>query len=199
VELAHRWLRCAPIADQVEAHQARIAGKRLRYVLEPLASKIEGAPAIIARLKALQDGLGRCTMPLFRRLPRAGITDRRRRNRHGGFPASCWRGPPPRRRRGKRPPVKTTRGWGWLLWHNGFGRRPRRAYAELKSVWLDAVIGLVAGRGCEPFAALTAEPAVSLEPSRPGILRVTQSVPEASRNHGRQSSIDVRGSPETSS
>jgi CHAD domain-containing protein len=58
-ELANRLVVVRSIADQVEAHQARIAGKRLRYVLEPVAPRIEGAPAIIAQLKALQDGLGR--------------------------------------------------------------------------------------------------------------------------------------------
>jgi CHAD domain-containing protein len=46
------------IADQVEAHRARIAGKRLRYLLEPVAPQVEGAPALISRLKDLQDVLG---------------------------------------------------------------------------------------------------------------------------------------------
>ena len=46
------------IADQVEAHRARIAGKRLRYLLEPVAPQVEGAPALIGRLKDLQDVLG---------------------------------------------------------------------------------------------------------------------------------------------
>ena len=59
VELASRLVAVRSIADQVEAHQARIAGKRLRYVLEPVAARIEGAPALIGRLKALQEGLGR--------------------------------------------------------------------------------------------------------------------------------------------
>jgi CHAD domain-containing protein len=58
-ELGNRLLAVRSIADQTEAHQARIAGKRLRYVLEPVAARIEGAPAIILQLKALQDGLGR--------------------------------------------------------------------------------------------------------------------------------------------
>jgi hypothetical protein len=59
LELGNRLVAVRSIADQVEAHQARIAGKRLRYVLEPLASRIEGAPAIIVQLKSLQDALGR--------------------------------------------------------------------------------------------------------------------------------------------
>jgi CYTH domain-containing protein/CHAD domain-containing protein len=39
--------------DRVEAHQARIAGKRLRYLLEPL-----GEDQLVGRLRRLQDDLG---------------------------------------------------------------------------------------------------------------------------------------------
>jgi CHAD domain-containing protein len=56
--LASQLALVATIADQVEAHRARIAGKRLRYLLEPVAEAVEGAPGIIARLKELQDVLG---------------------------------------------------------------------------------------------------------------------------------------------
>jgi CHAD domain-containing protein/CYTH domain-containing protein len=44
-------------ADE-ELHRARIAGKRLRYLAEPLADVIENTPAAIAPLKAGQDLLG---------------------------------------------------------------------------------------------------------------------------------------------
>jgi CHAD domain-containing protein len=43
--------------DQAAAHRARIAAKRLRYLLEPVAHEGEGE-AIIGRLKELQDLLG---------------------------------------------------------------------------------------------------------------------------------------------
>ena len=56
--LASQLALVGTIADQVEAHRARIAGKRLRYLLEPVAEAVEGAPGIIARLKELQDVLG---------------------------------------------------------------------------------------------------------------------------------------------
>jgi len=39
-------------------HAARIIGKRLRYLVEPLVSAVPGAPMLIKRLKALQDLLG---------------------------------------------------------------------------------------------------------------------------------------------
>jgi CHAD domain-containing protein len=56
--LASQLALVGSIGDQVEAHRARIAGKRLRYLLEPVAPRLEEAPALIARLKELQDGLG---------------------------------------------------------------------------------------------------------------------------------------------
>jgi len=44
--------------DVREGHEARIAAKRLRYLLEPVMKIIPGAADIVDRLKALQDVLG---------------------------------------------------------------------------------------------------------------------------------------------
>lgn len=46
------------IGDQDEAHRARIAAKRLRYLIEPFAAELEGAAEVVRRLKRLQDALG---------------------------------------------------------------------------------------------------------------------------------------------
>jgi CHAD domain-containing protein len=46
------------VADEERAHEARIAAKRLRYLLEPLRRDVEGAGDLIARLKELQELLG---------------------------------------------------------------------------------------------------------------------------------------------
>lgn len=46
------------IDDQEEAHLARIAAKRLRYLLEPFTAELEGAADVVKRLKRLQDALG---------------------------------------------------------------------------------------------------------------------------------------------
>lgn len=46
------------IRDEEPAHRARIAAKRLRYGLEPLAGRIPGVEAVIDRLRELQDQLG---------------------------------------------------------------------------------------------------------------------------------------------
>ncbi len=44
--------------DDAAVHAARITGKRLRYLLEPLNGAVPGVPLLIKRLKALQDLLG---------------------------------------------------------------------------------------------------------------------------------------------
>jgi CHAD domain-containing protein len=45
-------------ADEEEIHHARIAGKRLRYLLEPLAGELAGGKALVMELRALQDLMG---------------------------------------------------------------------------------------------------------------------------------------------
>ena len=45
-------------SDDEVAHRARIAGKRLRYVLEPVVAAWPGGEELIERLKAVQDLLG---------------------------------------------------------------------------------------------------------------------------------------------
>jgi CHAD domain-containing protein/CYTH domain-containing protein len=44
--------------DERQVHRARIAGKRLRYLLEPVAAQVPGGDALVERLKVLQDALG---------------------------------------------------------------------------------------------------------------------------------------------
>lgn len=46
------------IADQEEAHEARIEGKRLRYLLEPFAEHVEGGGRLVSALKEFQDVAG---------------------------------------------------------------------------------------------------------------------------------------------
>ena len=59
VSQAAGWLETVIRADQAEeAHKARIAVKRLRYLLEPLVSEIPELPAYIDALASLQDLLG---------------------------------------------------------------------------------------------------------------------------------------------
>jgi CHAD domain-containing protein/CYTH domain-containing protein len=46
------------VADQEEAHEARIAAKRLRYLLEPFAKEVDGLARLLRRLRKLQELLG---------------------------------------------------------------------------------------------------------------------------------------------
>ena len=57
-ELHDHISRVHSLADETEAHEARIAAKRLRYLLEPIAKLVPGADALVDRLKSLQDVLG---------------------------------------------------------------------------------------------------------------------------------------------
>jgi CHAD domain-containing protein len=57
-ELAGALAQVHAAGDDQEAHLARIAAKRLRYLLEPFADELPEAARLIARLKSLQDALG---------------------------------------------------------------------------------------------------------------------------------------------
>ena len=56
--LGKKLARIRSIADQDSIHAARIAGKRLRYVLEPLAAELSGAKRTVESLKTFQDRFG---------------------------------------------------------------------------------------------------------------------------------------------
>lgn len=57
-DLRRRLKRIRSVDDVTESHQARIAGKRLRYLLEPIAQQVAAGPALLAHLRSLQDTLG---------------------------------------------------------------------------------------------------------------------------------------------
>lgn len=56
--VAERLTRVETFDDEKGAHAARIAGKRLRYLLEPVADHIEGAPELVSDLAKMQDTFG---------------------------------------------------------------------------------------------------------------------------------------------
>jgi CHAD domain-containing protein/CYTH domain-containing protein len=57
-ELDVHLSRVHTIADEAEAHRARIRAKRLRYLFEPIADDVEGVDEVLVSLKGLQDLLG---------------------------------------------------------------------------------------------------------------------------------------------
>ena len=113
------------MVDEAPAHRARIAAKRLRYLLEPIRSEVDGVEPLIGKLRELQDALGELRdsrmqrAALVRDLAKAGREHVRRLEAavHAGVadtPAArtripgraCWRWPSgsrsarPRRSRG---------------------------------------------------------------------------------------------------
>lgn len=56
--LDRKLARIRSIADEDNIHAARIAGKRLRYVIEPLATEFNGVKRSIESLKIFQDRFG---------------------------------------------------------------------------------------------------------------------------------------------
>jgi CYTH domain-containing protein/CHAD domain-containing protein len=57
-ELRRHIRRVRTVDDVEESHRARINGKRLRYLLEPIAPHVTGGPELLTRLRSLQDSLG---------------------------------------------------------------------------------------------------------------------------------------------
>jgi len=57
-EFADRLAAVRDPSDAAAAHAARIAAKRVRYVVEPVADRVPGGPSVVRRLKSLQDLLG---------------------------------------------------------------------------------------------------------------------------------------------
>ncbi len=57
-ELGARLARVRSVEDRDEAHEARIAVKRLRYLLEPARPFVAGAAPVVSDLKRLQELLG---------------------------------------------------------------------------------------------------------------------------------------------
>jgi len=163
-ELANRVVAVRSIADQVEAHQARIAGKRLRYVLEPVAPRIEGAPAIIVQLKALQEGLGRLHDAhvfagyLAQALQTAAAEQARRVSREllaWAAPDAWARDPAP----GEDDPRL-----GLVALAQRLRQEAEIAYAELKSGWLDGGAGPLLADVAALAHRLAAEPAPAAAP-----------------------------------
>ena len=56
--LRRRLDQVRTVDDEKGAHRARIAGKRLRYLLEPIVPHVAEGSATLSRLKALQDAFG---------------------------------------------------------------------------------------------------------------------------------------------
>jgi CHAD domain-containing protein/CYTH domain-containing protein len=57
-DLSRKLGAIVAVTDAEEIHRARIATKRLRYLIEPFAEELHGADELLGRLRGLQDLLG---------------------------------------------------------------------------------------------------------------------------------------------
>jgi CHAD domain-containing protein/CYTH domain-containing protein len=125
--------------DERAVHRARIAGKRLRYLLEPLLEFLPDADPIIARLKTLQDALGAVhdghvfAIELTAAVQEGAAAEARRVSRRvlAGQEASTT---PGRKRRGDPQP-------GLLALARLLRERDEAAYAEVERDWLGDAAG----------------------------------------------------------
>jgi CYTH domain-containing protein len=120
------------MVDEAPAHRARIAAKRLRYLLEPIRSEVDGVEPLIAKLRDLQDALGELRdsrtqrAALLRDLVKAGREHERRLEaavRAGvGWTPSVDQGDDPRP--------------GLLALAERLEEREAEAFARLRADWL---------------------------------------------------------------
>lgn len=57
-DLALKLAAVHTVHDEIQAHEARIAAKRLRYLIEPATDSVDDGRKILSTLKSLQDELG---------------------------------------------------------------------------------------------------------------------------------------------
>jgi CHAD domain-containing protein len=167
------------MAEVAPAHRARIAAKRLRYLLEPIRSEVDGVEPLIGKLRELQDALGELhdsriqRTALVRDLARAGREHVRRLDAAVDAPFAT--GAPVAEGDDPRP--------GLLALAERLEEREAEAFARLRADWL-------AGAADDFFEAVTTvgkrianRPACVAEIERRFLLR---RVPATARSFARQ-------------
>lgn len=121
------------IRDETPAHRARIAAKRLRYVLEPLAGRAPGVAPAVERLRTLQDQLGDLhdSHVFLAELAGAVESAASARTRRITRALRAWEPEPAADSGDPRP--------GLLALARRLRERGRGAYAALAAEWLDGV------------------------------------------------------------
>lgn len=131
--------------DQDTVHRARIAAKRLRYVMQPLQEMLPGGPGLLSELKSLQDLLGElCDTHVLegtvvRSAEAAGAVRARRR-----FESALASGPAV----GSPPVSRRSEMRGLLAVARRLQQRRIVAYAKLETTWLgggNVFVGKVGG------------------------------------------------------
>jgi len=163
--------------DQSTIHRARIAAKRLRYIMEPLKEALLGGPRLVSELKSLQDLLGElCDThvledTLVRAVENAGAERARRR-----FESALANGLADK---GLRVPRRSEMR-GLLAVARLLRQRRIVAFAKLETTWLgggDVFVGKIDGAA----RPLPVRRAVPVPPPAPRSRTVRR--PRAGRSH----------------
>ncbi len=166
------------IVDDERIHRARIRGKRLRYVLEPLTDVSDDAKTLVQRLKQLQDALGEVhnahfwSSELGKAMEDAAHEDAR-------AIAALARSETPPRRKGTRRRSTTRIRPGLVALAENVRAHAEEAFARAQAEWLgDAAADFLArARALAGTLRATSRPGVEIErkflltglpPSMPG-------------------------------
>jgi CHAD domain-containing protein len=132
----------ARMDDSEQLHEARIMGKRLRYLLEPVRAYVDDAQAVVKRTKRLQDVLGDLNdvHVLMDEIDRA--FDDSLRQKAGRIKSSLRRGDIERARR-----EATLLEWpGLVELYSRLENERRRLIGKLRDEWLDGELDALVQR-----------------------------------------------------
>lgn len=167
-DLESRLAAVHSAAHQLEAHRARIAAKRLRYLLEPIAGEEEGIKQLVARLQQLQDDLGEfhdsniLIADLGRAMRAAGAAHRERLSRQLAMPDD---------RNGAAMPAGDDPRPGLVALSRRLRERADHAFAKVRADWLDGAADRFFQDVAETGTRVAGRPAALAEIERKYLLR----------------------------
>lgn len=141
-DLAVTLGQLASIGDTEQLHEARISGKRLRYLLEPIRPYINGAQQVVRQSKKLQDLLGDLNdiHVLMREIDIA--LEGSAKQRGDRIRASLRGGDIDRARR----EAAMSEWTGFIELHARLDQERRQLISKLRDRWLDAELDVLLGQ-----------------------------------------------------
>lgn len=171
--LRRRLAAIRSAADDDAIHRARIAGKRLRYLIEPIAPHVAEGRETIARLKALQDVLGdvhdaHVWIDLLRQEIEEAAVEEVRTASAAVSPPAAGETPPSSSRR---PRSRMTPRPGLLALIDHVRERGERTFTRAEAEWLGAGSDVLLAGVDAIVAALDARARSGIEIERKFLLR----------------------------
>ena len=166
-ELAEHLASVGGPGDVEEAHSARIAAKRLRYLIEPLAGEAPGGKAVVKHLKELQELLGELHDAHVLEAELAAAVERAGAERARALvELALAEQPDEKRLRAER---RRARESGLLALTRLNRARRDRLFADLRDGWLDGRAGPFLGEAEDLAGKLALTPAPGEPPAAPRI------------------------------